>query len=140
MLSSNTKDHRQRKLCCWNPIQESNLIFQRANQIFVLLIHYIFCNHLLLSGELTMKPINITGMVLMCREICKQAIGFVFCYMNTSASFCQGFLKKAYKLLILFLNNLLSTSPKHKCIIQNSKRKKKIPAEEFKILKADLLR
>ena len=41
-----------------------------------------------------MKPINITGMVIMCREICKQAIGFVFCYTNTSVSFYQGLRKK----------------------------------------------
>lgn len=27
---------------------------------------------------------------LMCREICKQATGFVFCYTNTSVSFYQG--------------------------------------------------
>lgn len=78
VFSSNTKDQRQRKLCCWNPIWEGNLAFQKAHWIFALLIHYIFCNHTLLSGELKMKPINITGMVLMHREICKQAIGFVF--------------------------------------------------------------
>lgn len=90
MFSSDTKDHRQRKLCCRNPIWESNLIFQRAHGIFALLIHYIFGNHLLLSGELTMKPINIAGMVTMCTEICKQATGIVFCYTNTSVSFYQG--------------------------------------------------
>lgn len=99
MFSSNTEDHRQRKLCCCNPIWESNLIFQRAHWIFALLIHYIFCNHLLLSGELTMKPINITGMVIMCREICKQAIEFVFCYTNTSVSFYQGLRKKKKSLI-----------------------------------------
>lgn len=93
MFSSNTKDHRW-KLCCCNPIWESNLIFQRAHWIFALLIHSTYFAIICYYLGITMKPINITGMVIMCRGKCINKQQDLFLLYQHICFIYQGLRKK----------------------------------------------